>query len=121
MRGRISTILLALLLLSGAGCGGGGGGGGGGGEPQPSSDTSGVRLTWRGGGQEVAGYVVHWGTESHSYTQTLDVGSPSLSPEGLVIVVVTVESAPIYYFAVTSYDASGQSSSYSNELPVGLP
>jgi len=119
MRVWIMTMpTLTLLVLLSAGCGGGGGGGGG---SQPSGDTSAVEVTWRGGTDGVAGYVVHWGTQSGAYDSVQDVGTPPLSPEGLIVVVIAVAPAPVYYFAVTSYDRAGQSSAYSNELSVELP
>ena len=110
---------LALLVLC-VGCGGGGGGGGGDG-PQPSSDTVGVELTWNDGGEAIAAYSVHWGTASRAYEHVLDVGRPVPSADGLVTVVIALEPASVYYFAVTARDADGQASPYSNELSVALP
>jgi hypothetical protein len=110
---------LALLVLC-VGCGGGGGGGGGDG-PQTSSDTVGLELTWSDGGEAIAGYSVHWGTTSRTYAQVLDVGRPASSPDGLVTVVIALEPASTYYFAVTARDTDGQTSPYSNELSVTLP
>ena len=115
----IRTVIvptLALLIVLSAGCGGGGGGGG----SQPSDVPAGVEVTWRGGGDGVTGYVVHWGTVSGVYDSALDVGMPPMSVDGLVVVVIAVESAPIYYFAVTSYDGAAQASAYSNEVSVEL-
>jgi len=110
---------LALLVLS-VGCGGGGGGGSGGGS-QASNDTVGVQLTWSDGGEAIAGYSVHWGTASGTYVHVLDVGRPAASSDGVITVVIALEPASTYYFAVTARDAGGETSPYSNELSVVLP
>lgn len=58
---------------------------------------------------KLAGYKLHIGSASRSYTQEIDVGnSTSYSTSNLV-------DGSTYYFAVTAYDTSGIESAYSNE------
>jgi len=115
---RIMVPALALLVL-GVGCGGGGGGGSGDGS-RASNATVGVQLTWSDGGEAIAGYSVHWGTASRAYVHVLDVGHPAASPDGVITVVIALEPASTYFFAVTARAADGETSPYSNELSVGL-
>jgi cation transport regulator ChaC len=77
-----------------------------------------VSLTWQpptdytdGTPLVIAGYHIHYGTQSQTYTSTVDVTNP-----GLTTYVVDNLPAGTYYFAVTAYDASGQESGDSPEL-----
>jgi len=59
---------------------------------------------------DLAGYRVHYGTTSGSYTHTVDIGD-----------VITYQLKDLgdrltYYFTVTAYDTSGNESEYSNEV-----
>lgn len=57
----------------------------------------------------VAGYKVHYGTTSGAYDTTFDNGAQTnCTINGL--------SRGTYYVAVTCYDASGNESSFSNEV-----
>jgi fibronectin type 3 domain-containing protein len=61
----------------------------------------------------VTGYRVYWGTSSHTYVQSLGTGAAvgkvtSFTASGL-------KSGVLYYFAITSIDAAGNESAYSNE------
>lgn len=114
---------MALLVLAiCASCGSGGGGGSAGGEsaaPGAQAPAS-VALTWNGA-DTAAGYVVHWGTASRAYSHDIDVRKPVADEHGAVMVVLALdadEQAATYYFAITSYDAAGNSSVYSNELSL---
>ncbi len=115
-------MLLALAFC--AACGGGGGGGGGsagGGSSGPTVQTpASVALTWSSS-DAVAGYVVHWGAAARTYSHGVDVRKPVADAQGTVMVVVALDAreyAATYYFAITSYDADGNSSAYSNELSI---
>lgn len=110
-----ARALLVLAICSA--CGGGGGGGSTGGSTSAPDTT--VALTWRSSDADVAGYVVHWGTAARAYSHDVDVSEPSADAEGNVTVVIALDGgdpASRYYFAITSYDAGGNSSGYSNEL-----
>jgi hypothetical protein len=113
-----------LTLASCVSCGGGGGGSsgsvGGGRAPPSSAD---VAITWRGPDANAAGYVVHWGTASRTYAHDVDVSKPVADAQGTVRVVIALPtdgSASTYYFAISSYDASGGASAYSNELSINV-
>jgi hypothetical protein len=64
---------------------------------QPSSDPT------------VMGYQLYYGTASHTYTDTMNVG-PSTTAT-----VSNLVSGTTYYFAVTAYNSSGVQSPFSNE------
>jgi hypothetical protein len=65
---------------------------------------------------DLSAYKIHYGTLSQSYTQTVTVENPGTTP-----VTYTLNLGPgTYYFAVTSVDASGQESTYSNEASKTL-
>lgn len=119
-----ASAAVLLMLASFMSCGGGGGGSSGsaGGSGVPVS-TADVAITWRGTDANVAGYVVHWGTASRTYAHDVDVSKPVADAQGTVMVVIalpTDDSASTYYFAISSYDASGSASAYSNELALDV-
>ncbi len=118
-RNLLGAVLIALALY---GCGGGGGGTGdssitpGSGSPAASSS---VTLNWEAPGtrvdgtamaiEDIAGYKLHYGSSSGSYTGSIDVGNSNS---------YTMEDLPAgtYYFAVTAYDLNGNESAYSPEV-----
>lgn len=109
---------MALLLAGLSSCGGGGGGSN---QRAGGVSTADVAITWRGTAEDVAGYLVHWGTASGSYTHDVDVANPVADAQGIVTVVIALpieDGATTYYFALSSYDAAGATSAYSNELSV---
>ena len=124
MKKRI-TELLALLTFFAllTACGGGGGGGGGAVSNSSSSSSippvSGIvsaSLTWEApttneNGDpltDLEGYKVHYGTSTGNYTYIADISnSTSASISNL--------SPGTWCFVVTSYDTSGNESSYSSE------
>lgn len=69
----------------------------------PITNTDGTPLT------DLAGYKVHYGKSSGTYTNTVTIGKvTSYSINNL---------APgTYYFTVTAYDTTGLESGYSNEV-----
>jgi hypothetical protein len=75
-----------------------------------------VRLAWNPNSEaNLAGYKVHYGNASGSYTTTVDVGNvtsatiPNLS-EGIT-----------YYFSASAYNTTAVSSGYSNEVSYSVP
>jgi hypothetical protein len=70
-----------------------------------------VRLNWDPNQQtDLAGYKIHYGTKSRTYSNTIDVGNrTSYSVTGLA-------PGGTYFFAATAYNAKGGESSYSNEV-----
>jgi hypothetical protein len=68
-----------------------------------------VSLSWEASTSTVTGYKVYVGTASGTYGTPTTIGN-------LTSYTVTGLSSGTYYFAVTAYDASGNESSYSNEV-----
>jgi hypothetical protein len=70
-----------------------------------------VTLTWNANTEsDLAGYRIHHGTTSGSYSAHIDVHNvTSYTVTGLT-------EGLTYYFAATAYDASGNESGYSNEV-----
>jgi Bacterial Ig-like domain (group 2) len=65
---------------------------------------------------DLSAYKISYGTLSQSYTQTVTVVNPGVTP-----VTYTLDLAPgAYYFAVSAIDASGQESTNSNEASKTL-
>ncbi len=116
---QLLVLALALFVIA---CGGGGSGSGGddaGGGDGPEMRS--VLVRWRASA-DVAGYVIHWGRTSASYTNALDVGSPAVDGEGVINFFLD-QNGPggTIYFALTSYDDDGRMSGFSNELSAAVP
>lgn len=60
--------------------------------------------------EDLAGYKIYYGSESRSYTDQVQVNSPSTTTQD-----VTLASGS-YYFAMTALDVEGNESAYSNEV-----
>lgn len=72
-------------------------------------------LAWNASASSgVTGYKVHYGTASRSYSTHLDVGNKLTSS------VPNLTAGTTYYFAVTAYNAAGESG-YSNEASATIP
>jgi hypothetical protein len=74
-----------------------------------------VTLAWDPNSEtDLAGYRIHWGTATGTYTQHVDVGN---------VVQYTVKNLTLgttYFFAATAYNASGLESGYSNEISAKI-
>ncbi len=69
----------------------------------PTENADGTLLT------DLAGYSISYGTESGTYTKSIDVGNVnSYEVKGLT-------SGMTYYFAVSAYDSNGNASDFSSE------
>jgi fibronectin type 3 domain-containing protein len=64
---------------------------------------------------DLAGYRVHYGTASGSYTVHTDVHNVT------TYTVAGLTAGQTYYFAATAYDASGNESGYSNPVSYAVP
>jgi hypothetical protein len=69
----------------------------------PTTNTDGTAI------KSLAGYKVSTGTTSGSYSQNVDVGNVTSYTNS------SLNDGTTYYFAVTAYDASGNTSGYSNQ------
>jgi len=63
----------------------------------------------------VAGYYMHYGSSSGSYTNSVDVGSATRCA------ISALQEGVTYYLAVTAYDGSGNQSGYSDEIVYTVP
>ena len=70
-----------------------------------------VTLAWDSNPEpNLAGYKIHYGSQSRSYTSSIDVGKQtSYTLTGLA-------DGQTYYFAATAYDTAGNQSNYSAEV-----
>ncbi len=75
----------------------------------PTENTNGSVLT------NLAGYNVHYGTQSQSYTSDVQVAN-----SGASTYVVQNLSPGTYYFAVTAYNSDGSESQYSPEVSTTI-
>ena len=64
---------------------------------------------------DLAGYRIHYGTASGSYTVHTDVQNVT------TYTVTGLTTGQTYYFAATAYDASGNESGYSNPVSYAVP
>jgi chitinase len=75
-----------------------------------------VTLAWDPNTEiDLAGYKVHYGTASGSYTVHTDVHKVT------TYAVTGLTAGQTYYFAATAYDASGNESGYSNPVSYAVP
>jgi len=75
-----------------------------------------VTLAWDANTEpDLAGYKVHYGSASGSYTSSVDVHKVTTSSIG------TLTAGQTYYFAVTAYNASNNESGYSNQVSYSVP
>ncbi len=74
-----------------------------------------VTLAWDANTEpDLAGYKVHYGTASGSYTSSLDVNKVTTASIG------TLTAGQTYYFAVTAYNSSNKESGYSNQVSYSV-
>jgi len=64
---------------------------------------------------DLAGYRIHYGTVSGSYTVHTDVHNVT------TYTVTGLTAGQTYFFAATAYDASGNESGYSNPVSYAVP
>jgi fibronectin type 3 domain-containing protein len=75
-----------------------------------------VVLTWNPSTDpDVAGYKIYSGTVSQNYTKVIVVGNATNAT------VSGLAYGTTYYFAATTYDASGNESPFSNEATFSVP
>jgi fibronectin type 3 domain-containing protein len=61
--------------------------------------------------QDLAGYIVYWGTESGNYPHSETIASPGATS----FVVTNLLPGQTYFFAVTAYNNGDLESGFSNE------
>jgi hypothetical protein len=77
----------------------------------PTERTDGTSL-----GSGLAGYEIHFGQDSNSYSNRIKLNNP-----GLASYVVDNLSSGTWYFSVSAFDTSGQKSGMSNEGQIAIP
>jgi len=78
---------------------------------QQAQSASSVKLAWNASaGSDIAGYRVHYGISSGSYSQILDVGDTTTAT------VSNLADGQPYYFVVTAYNVVGLESVPSNQV-----
>lgn len=77
-----------------------------------------VRVSWeRVDDATVAGYRVHYGNISRTYTRTVEMSQP---PAGIVprMIFQGLDKTKKYYFAVTAFSVTNEESDFSDEVGV---
>ncbi len=75
-----------------------------------------VTLSWDPNTEtDLAGYKIHYGTASNSYSARIDVHNVT------TYTVTGLTAGQTYYFAATAYDTSGNESGYSNQVVHSVP
>jgi len=75
-----------------------------------------VTLAWDANTEaDLAGYKVHYGTASGSYTTSVDAHKVTTA------VVTGLAAGQTYYFVVTAYNAANNESGYSNQVSYSIP
>ncbi len=70
-----------------------------------------LTIAWnRNPEPDIAGYVVHWGTQSGVYTSSSNVGNVTTQQ------VTGLADGTVYYFVVKAYNTAGVMSGYSSEV-----
>jgi hypothetical protein len=114
---RLSSLLIAFFVVACGSTGGGGGADSAGGSGGPIGTISSIAIRWTVA-PDIAGYRIHWGRRSAEYTESLDVGMPTGDTSILTYVLDGLDAPGTYFFAMTSYDQEGRSSTFSNEIAV---
>lgn len=108
-----AALGVSLLLLLSA-CGGGSSSSAGGSPAQAASGSA--ALEWEPViASDLAGYRIHFGTASGSYSRSADAGTST------TWTLTNLSGGTRYYFVVTAVDTSGQESGYSNEVFKDIP
>jgi len=77
----------------------------------PARAATSLTLAWDpSGASGIRGYRLHYGTSSHGYSQTIDLGNTTTTT------VSNLLPGQTYYFAVTDYNTAGVESVDSNEV-----
>ena len=75
-----------------------------------------VRLAWEPNSEaDLAGYKIHYGTGSGSYSAAVDVGQVTTAT------ISNLSEGTTYYFSASAYNTAAASSGYSNEVRYSVP
>ena len=74
---------------------------------------------WPSTDDTLAGYKILYGTSSHTYTQTIDIGKPERAANGRIYYTVNgLVTGTKYYFTIRAYDSSGTESPDAQEVVI---
>ena len=65
--------------------------------------------------------MIHYGTSSRNYIESVDIGSPVPLNGRVNGSVINLAPEQTYYFTVTAYNSAGQESAYANEIASTIP
>jgi len=85
--------------------------------PVSVAQTKSVTLAWDAVNYSTAGYAIHYGGKTGTYTNTVTAGSATAT----TVVVPGLIPKATYFFAVTAKDSEGRVSDYSNEVQYQVP
>lgn len=89
-----------------------------------SSIAADLHFSWLPSSEgDLNGYAIHYGPISKDYTESLDMGTPSLA-NGRVDATISVPDlteGETYYFALTAYNSAGDHSDFTNEISWTVP
>ena len=75
-----------------------------------------IKLTWnQAGGTNVAGYKIYYGMQSLSYSNSVTAGNTTN------ITISGFCPGKTYYFSATTYDSTGNESSFASEMSYTVP
>ena len=75
-----------------------------------------VTLAWDANTEpNLAGYILHYGNASGSYSTEVDVGNTTMAA------LSGVDEGQTYYFAATAYNVNRNESTFSNEVRYTIP
>jgi Fibronectin type III domain len=75
-----------------------------------------INLLWNANPEpDVAGYRLHYGTATGTYTEEIDVGNST------TVAVSNLPGQSAYFFALTAYNTAGFESLYSSEVAYAVP
>jgi|GEM_PF-1903203 len=87
--------------------------------PEPEGTAN---FSWLPNNEEsLAGYKIHYGTASRTYTEIIDIGNPDPVDGRIHGSVSDLTEGTTYYFAATAYDQDGTESDYSAEIVYTVP
>lgn len=81
-----------------------------------------VTLAWDPNTESnLSGYMIHYGTSSGNYSQTVSAGLPAIVAGAVTFVVPNLPAGQTYYFVVTAYDSAQTETAFSNEVSKVVP